>query len=77
VQNGNVKIVTYIFGSGASHTPKYYLLEVKSNVAVQYKIIDDAALEDAITGLLDFLKHFGLKDSEKAVPIRGLTFVYN
>jgi hypothetical protein len=77
VQNANVKITAYLFGSDASHARKYYLLKTDANEGIQYKVIDNAALEGAIADLLDFVKPFGLADAEKSVLIRGLTFVYN
>ncbi|HRP55739.1 hypothetical protein [Agriterribacter sp.] len=77
IQNDKISIAAYIFGSGTSHSRRYYLLETVANNKTQYKIIDDATKEGAVNNLFEYLKKFELTDGETSELVRGLTFVYN
>jgi hypothetical protein len=77
LSNETIALRTFIFGSSASHSRKYFLLQIFLPKGKEDKIIDDEGIEHAITSLLAFIKQFQLADTEKAVLIRALTYAYN
>lgn len=77
LQNKNLKVKAFLFGSSVTHSRKYLLLTVSSKEVVENKIIDNKYLDSAITSLLHFMQERHLSDAEKSVLIRALTYVFN
>ena len=76
IVNDSTRFITYLFGSSASHSRKYFLIQIQTENQESYKIIDDGRLEDAIKALYTFFSGYNLPDSKKAVFLNQLTYAY-
>jgi len=58
-----IKISTFLFGSSASHSSKYFLIQVFVSNKFLYKIIDRPSLEEGIQSPFTFIEPYDLPDA--------------
>jgi hypothetical protein len=71
-----IKISTFLFGSSASHSSKYFLIQVFVSNKFLYKIIDRPSLKEGIQSPFTFIEPYDLPDANKAVLINQLSYKY-
>ena len=71
-----LKISTFLFGSSASHSSKYFLIQVSISNKISYKIIDNSILEEAIKTFFSFIKPYNLPNTDKAILVNQLSYTY-
>lgn len=76
IDQDTVKIHTLMFGSGASHARKFFLIKILLPHSRSSKIIDSSSLEEAISILFDTIAPYHLITSNKAQLVNQLTFTY-
>lgn len=76
IKKDTLKISTFLFGSSASHSSKYFLIQVSISNKSLYKIIDTSVLEEAIKTFFSFIKPYNLPDTDKAVLVNQLSYTY-
>ena len=76
ISKDTIKIATFLFGSTASHSSKYFLIQVFISNKFFYKIIDNPILEEAIKSFFSFIKPYNLPDTDKAVLLNQLSYTY-
>jgi len=76
INNDTINIVTFLFGSSASHSRKFFLIQIKAPHESTYKIIDDDHLGTAVNDLLKYLAPYKLSESKRAVLVNQLTYTY-
>lgn len=72
----SIKIITYLFGSGVSHTRAYLLIDIIIKKQDNYHIVECPKVEDGIKELLNLIQAYNLSDSQKAVLLHQLTVAY-
>lgn len=73
----NTMLNTFIFGSSASHTRRYFLIQALSGNKLDYFIIDSPKLESGINELFRVVQQWNLSDTKKAILVRELIYIYN